>query len=257
MLKTSNRLKFALRWSFGHLLVSGLVALLSAMVVFGLWYPSPWRSMLGITGIFAVVVAADVICGPLLTLVLASPKKSNAERWLDMSLVATIQLIALAFGLWSVFSARPVILGFEVDRFVVVTANEIQIVTLKTAPEGLRQLPFAGVNQIGVRAARSNDELLQSLDASLQGAAPSMWPDWWRPYEDVRPAVVKKAQALGTLIESRPVHRATLINAAAATGLTVAELRFLPLTSSKRSDWVALLNASGSIVGYAPVDGFD
>ena len=42
----------------------------------------------------------------------------------------------------------------------------------------------------------------------------------------------------------------------AETGLPVHQLRYLPLTSSKVKDWVALLNAEGQIVGHAPVDGF-
>jgi hypothetical protein len=34
-------------------------------------------------------------------------------------------------------------------------------------------------------------------------------------------------------------------------------LFYLPLTSSKSSDWIALVDSSGGMVGYAEVDGFD
>jgi len=44
--------------------------------------------------------------------------------------------------------------------------------------------------------------------------------------------------------------------AIAKTGLGADELRYLPLTSSKVKEWVALLDAQLDIVGYAPVDGF-
>ena len=33
-------------------------------------------------------------------------------------------------------------------------------------------------------------------------------------------------------------------------------LRYLPLTSSKVLDWVALIGPTGDVVGHAPVDGF-
>jgi hypothetical protein len=57
---------------------------------------------------------------------------------------------------------------------------------------------------------------------------------------------------------ARRADQTTLLKAAAAdTGLPIEELRYLPLTSSKQLDWVALLNPSGDIVGHAPVDGFD
>jgi hypothetical protein len=51
--------------------------------------------------------------------------------------VALIQVAALAHGIWAVFSARPVILAFEVDRLVLITANEVQTEQLNQAPEGL------------------------------------------------------------------------------------------------------------------------
>jgi hypothetical protein len=41
-----------------------------------------------------------------------------------------------------------------------------------------------------------------------------------------------------------------------ASGLPVAELRYLPLTSSRTKDWVALLDGGLNMVGWAPMDGF-
>jgi len=41
-----------------------------------------------------------------------------------------------------------------------------------------------------------------------------------------------------------------------ACGLPVAELCYLPLTSSRTKDWVALLDGGLNMVGWAPVDGF-
>ncbi len=73
------------------------------MVVFGLWYPQPYRFLLEITGIYLIILVVDVVCGPLLTLILASPKKSTRERTLDFSLIGCIQIIALAYGMFSVW----------------------------------------------------------------------------------------------------------------------------------------------------------
>ena len=113
-------------------------------MVFGLWYPAPYRQMLQVDHIYLLVLAVDVVCGPLLTLILASPKKSRRERWLDFSLIGVIQLAALAYGMHSVWVAPPVALVFETDRLVVVTANEVNTDALPKAPAGLRQLPWPG-----------------------------------------------------------------------------------------------------------------
>ena len=245
-----------MRWSAGHLVISAAVVALAALLVFGVWYPSPWRQLLGVAGIFGIVVGVDLVCGPLLTLVLASPRKSRQERWVDLSLVGAIQLIALAYGLWSVFGARPVALVFEVDRLTIVSANEVEIEQLSAAPEGLRALPWAGVQLAGVRKPRSSSEFLESIDLSLQGVTPAMRPDWWVPYNAARPEVINTAKPLTDLLKARPQQSALLESAAAKSGLPIEALRYLPLTSSKTLDWVALISPAGDVVGHAPVDGF-
>ena len=120
-MSASHRLHFAARYALRHLLLSLLVALASAAVVFGLWYPAPYRQMLQVGHIYLLVLVVDVVCGPLLTLIVASPRKSRRERWLDFSLIGAIQLAALAYGMYSVWVARPAVLAFESDRLVVVS----------------------------------------------------------------------------------------------------------------------------------------
>jgi hypothetical protein len=257
MTNYNSRFRFALSWALQHFAISLAVVAASAALVFGLWYPSPWRQMLGIAGIFGLVVVVDAVCGPLLTFVLASPKKSSRERWVDLSLVALIQVAALGYGIWAVFSARPVILAFEVDRLVLVTANEVQTEQLIQAPEGIQKLPLAGVRSVAVRKAGSQEEYLASLEQSLQGVSQAMRPSWWRSAEAFRTEVDQHAKPLSELLSRRPRDRQALEDAAAKTGLSISVLRFLPLTSSKGLDWTALINESGEVVGFASVEAFE
>lgn len=256
MVTIERRLQFAARWAGLHLIISAAVVLMAALLVFQVWYPYPWRELLGVKAIFGLVVGVDLVCGPLLTLVLASPKKSRKERWVDLSLVGAIQVIALAYGLWSVFGARPVALVYEVDRFTLVGANEVQIQQLGLAPEGMRALPFTGVLRAGLRQPVSGEEMLESVQISLAGTPQSMRPTWWVPYETVKNQAVQRAKPLALLIQARPQQAPLLESAAAKTGLPMAQLLYLPLTSSKVLDWVALISPAGDVVGHAPVDGF-
>lgn len=252
------RLRFALRWALGHFFVSAVVVALAASLVFFVWYPAPWRQMLGVAAIFGIVVVVDLVCGPLLTLVLASPNKSKRERWVDLTLIALIQLSALTYGLWSVYGARPVVLAFEVDRLFVVTANEIQRELLSQAPQRMQSLPWAGVLQVGLRESTSPQEYLNSVEQSINGISQSMRPNWWSPYDEkVKTALRQKVKPLVELIEKRPYQADELREAALRTGNSVDVLSYLPLTSSKEMAWVALIDGAGEMVGYAPVDGFD
>ena len=57
----------AMGWHFG---VSALVAAAVAVLVFMVWFPYPYRQLAGGTELFILVMAVDLVCGPLLTLVL-------------------------------------------------------------------------------------------------------------------------------------------------------------------------------------------
>ncbi len=74
MTALSSRLPFATHYALRHLGISVAVALLSAALVFGLLYPAPYRAMLGVGPIFLLVLAVDVVCGPLLTLTPPTPE---------------------------------------------------------------------------------------------------------------------------------------------------------------------------------------
>ena len=251
-----SRIRFAALYALRHLGLSAAAAALSAALVFGLLYPAPYRALLGVESIFLLVLAVDVVCGPLLTLILASPKKSRRERWLDFGLIGVIQLAALVYGLHSVWAARPVVLAFEVDRLVVVTANEIDPAQLAQAPEGLRTLPWWGVRQVATRRPANSQEMLSSLEQGLAGISPAMQPGWWLPWNPQQPDMKARAKPLPELIARRPQDAPALHGAAKAAGAEPAALLYLPLTSSKTKDWVALLDAQMNMVGWAPVDGF-
>ena len=251
-----SRIRFASRYGFRHLGLSLVVALACAGIVFGLLYPPPYRAMLGVGSIFMLVIVVDVVCGPLLTLVLASPRKSRRERWLDFSLVGLIQLAALGYGLHSVWAARPVALVFEVDRLVVVTANQLQADALPSAPEGLRRVPWIGQLKASTRPPRNSDEVVRGMEQGSAGISLAQQPDWWRPWSEGLEGMRRYAKPLSELMERRPEAKQYLQDAAQDTGRTVQELRYLPLVSNKTLDWVALLDQDLNVVGWAPVDGF-
>lgn len=159
----STRGKSAAKAAAVHFFVSAVVATSAAILVFGLWFPFPYRELAGGRDLFLIVVTVDVICGPLLTAVLYNPLKSRRELVFDLTLVALIQLAALVYGLYQVAQSRPVYLVFEVDRFHAVTAADIQPGALKPELGGLHVLSWVGPRTIGVRDPRDPNEMLRSL----------------------------------------------------------------------------------------------
>ena len=253
----SNRLKAARYAAMWHLLGSTVVSLLLAVLVFGVWYPYPYRDLAGGLVLFGLVVGVDLVCGPLLTLVLFNPEKRHIALLCDLGLVVSIQLAALGYGLWSVSVARPVHVVFEVDRFRLITASEINAVDLREAPESLRKLPLFGPTLISVRNPRNGDEFLKSLDLSLAGQEPSLRPGWWQDYAAGLPQVLQRAQPLATLVRAYPEKKALFEDVMRKSSLSESDLLWLPLTSARTMNWVVFLNRkNGNPQGYAPIDGF-
>lgn len=252
----SGRIRRALRAAGWHLLGSVLVAALAAALVFGIWFPYPYRDLVGGRELFWLVVGVDVVCGPLLTLVLFNHLKSRRELALDLSLVALVQMAALMYGLHTVVQARPVYLVFEVDRFRAVTMADIQQDKLRPEQGGLQDIGWGGPQLIGVRQPKDG-ETLESLEQSLSGYDPSVRPDWWVPYAGVVPQVLQRALPVSALLEKRPQDAPAIRAAIDETTAPQDSLRWIPVTSFQSTGWVAFVDKeTAQIRSFAPVDGF-
>jgi len=252
-----SRIISALRASAYHFLVSVLLAGLAAILVFKLWYPWPFYKMVSGRELFWLVVSVDVICGPLLTLVIWNPIKPRKELVQDLTMVACIQIAALLYGISTVAAARPVHIVFEVDRFRLVTASEIDPIDLRDAPANFQQLAWLGPTLIGVRTPKDGVELLKSVDMSMAGKDPSLRPGWWQAYSLSFPEALKRARSLTVLFETYPAKKLELDEAVQETGMSEADLLWLPLTSARDMDWIVLLDKkTGQPCSYAHIDGF-
>ena len=114
-----KRLKFFLR----HRSLSLLIALLVIGLVFFVWYPSPLTSAVGVTQIFLMMLAIDVIVGPVLGLLVYKEGKKSLK--FDLTVIIFLQLTALCYGIYSIEQGRPAWLVYNVDRFELVRKNEI------------------------------------------------------------------------------------------------------------------------------------
>ena len=72
-----------------HLALSLAIAALAALLVVGIWYP--YREISGGRELLLLVVTADVILGPLITLAVFNRKKPWTELRRDVAMVALIQ----------------------------------------------------------------------------------------------------------------------------------------------------------------------
>lgn len=244
-----------LRAALIHLGLSAAVAALAALLVFGLWYPIPFREISGGRELFFIVIAVDVVLGPVITLAIFDRRKPWRELRRDLVVVVLLQLAGLVYGLHTVYVVRPVVMALEGDRLRVVRVFDLVDADLTKAPPEFQRQPLWGVQLIAARPPRA-DEKLQTMDMGLAGVDIGMRPDFWLSSSATGAAMAQAAQPLAKLSKLYPKRAAELDAAIAETRRPAESLGFIPILA-RRTDWVALVDAvSGSIVGYAPFDGF-
>lgn len=239
-----------------HLGISAVIATVAAALVFGLWYPWPYRLVSGGQELFLLIMSVDLVLGPALTLVVFNRSKTKSHLLRDLAVVAALQLFGLVYGLYSVFLARPVAVVWEVDRFRVVSDVEVRHEELPQALPELRTLSLTGPQVLGARSSRTGEERLKAIDLALQGIDIGVRPSYWQPYGHSVKAVLEKARPLVYLYRQYPSHVQDIKVEVRKTGRTAEDLKFVPLMARK-TDWSVLLDAkTGVIVGFVPYEGF-
>ena len=91
------------RWKAAgiHLLISIFIAVLVVAAMLLIWYPSPYFQAMGGAGLLMLVVGVDVVLGPLITLIIFNTKKKSLK--FDLTCVAVVQMVALAYGVSTMF----------------------------------------------------------------------------------------------------------------------------------------------------------
>lgn len=247
-------LKDRLRASGIHLGISAGVALLAAALVFLLWYPAPFDTIVGGRGLFVLVVTVDVILGPLITFAVFNRAKPWTELRRDLAIVGMIQCAGLAYGLWTVAQVRPVHVVFEIDRLRVVSAVDVPDELLARVPAGQARLPWTGPTLMAARPLQPGQEHMEYTMAALQGVQIGFRPELWQPYESARTQVLAEARPVADLRRRKAAQAAKLDAGVAATGRSAAELVYLPLVS-RQQFWTALIDARDArVLAYVDLD---
>lgn len=240
-----------------HLGVSACVALLAALLVFRLWYPYPYGAISGGRDLFLLVVAVDVVLGPLVTFAIFDRAKPWRELRRDLALVGLLQLAALGYGLWTVNLARPVHMVFEYDRFRVVHLAEVPSDLEDQAPAGVEVAPLLGPTLLSLREFRDAQEKVDATLVALQGIPLAARPDLWQPYAAGRQQILAAARP-ATELQSRFAQSAAQIDAILRNaGRDPASAAYLPLIARKADGWTVLLDGTtADVLGYVPLDSF-
>ncbi|KJH57558.1 type IV pilin accessory protein [Acinetobacter calcoaceticus] len=194
VLKMSKRLKFFL----SHISISILLALIIIAWVFLIWYPQPLAQAVGVTHIFLMMVAIDVVLGPILGFFVYKEGKKTLK--FDLSVIILIQLSALGYGLYSIAQGRPVWLVYNVDRFELVRNNEIIDTNIQKVQAQFRNPSWFKPKFAAVQIAKNSEEHSKNMfEELLGGVSLAQRPERYVGLAQVKPQIQKRAQNLNEL----------------------------------------------------------
>lgn len=240
------------RWqAFGiHLLISLGILVVLLLLVFLLWYPSPYYHIINIWILLALLITVDVIIGPLLTLLVFKPGKKGLA--FDLSCIAFLQIVALGYGTTTIYLNRPFWQVFAVDRFNVLSIKDVDMNQL--ADPGLAEGFHFGPRLVYADVPTDPAQVQRILQDVLSGGPDvERRADLYRPYGDHVDSVLARAKTLDQLgDEPETVQR--LAEFFSRHGGSAEDYRYLPLMGGSWEIAQVISADNGELVGTILTD---
>lgn len=218
-----------------HLSISLLIAVFTILVVYGVWNPEPLYKATGVTHIFLLLLIIDIILGPLLTFIVY--KKGKKTLKFDLIVIGLLQFGALIYGLYNVYEGRPAWIVYNIDRFDLIRANEIDLRQIDKAKSEYQNVSLTGAKYV-TAIIPDNLETKQIIlfEEIGSGIAPSQRPELYASLDVSKETIQKRAQSLAELnkYNSPEQVKAILLEYPRASG-------FLPLKANAQ-DMTVLIN---------------
>jgi hypothetical protein len=238
------------RWKAAgiHLTISGLIGLLVLALLFLVWYPGPYFRAAGGEDLVVILLAVDLVLGPLLTLVLFKSGKKGMR--FDLAMIAMFQIAALVYGLHVISEARPAFIVGVVDRFAVVAATDIDDKDLAEGqqPE-FRTRSWTGPRLVAIHMPPPGKERTRMMFSATAGKDIENYPKHFVAYGAESASLLKRAHPLSDLRAKKPSDAPVLDAWLAAHARSEDEVMWMPLVARK-AVMVMLVDArSGAVIG--------
>jgi len=236
-----------------HLALSAAIAATTLAVMLTLWYPPPLFQAMGGTELAILIIGIDVAIGPLITVIIFDTKKK--ELLFDLAVIAALQLAALVYGIYAMHAGRPVFAVFVEDRFIIVSAAELEAEAVAKAqrPE-FRTLSLTGPRWVAADMPTDPQEVRNILFAGLLGLGAQNLPQYFAPYGERSSQILARSRPLDRLAKISPQETALIDKALVRSGRTREQVRFLPVLT-KHAQLMALIDhGSGALIEVVTVD---
>ncbi len=221
--------------AFGlHLLASSVaLSMILGTLYFG-WYRWPGWYLTDVASVVVVMVAVDIVIGPLLTFVIARSSKPRRELTRDIAVIVAVQLSALVYGAVSLWNGRPLYYAFSENLLQLVQAYDIDA---KETALGLQQNPalaphwYSRPRWIWAPLPQDAQESAKIVTSVLTGGDDVIsMPRYFKPWEQGLPALRAKLKRVDDVAYFAPSEKQKLKERMHAAGLATDQPDTMPLT---------------------------
>lgn len=235
-----------------HLSICALVGLVLLFLFWFIWYPAPLFKAVGGLEIFLMLLGIDVVLGPLLTLVVFKQGKQSLKA--DLAVIGCVQLAALAYGVFTLLSGRPVFIAALGHRFDMIQASDI-------GPEQLEgsklSLPWLGPKVVGIKQATDKNERERMIFSASAGADYGHYPRYHAPLETMRVEILKNKSPISELRKRNIARDAEITAWLREHGQSDDSVVFQGL-KARAEDMAVILDAkTARVIGIAPFKPWD
>ncbi len=221
--------------AFGlHLLASAAILSLTLGTLYLGWYYWPGWYLADVPRVVAVMAGVDVVLGPTLTLIIATPKKSRRELTRDISMIAAVQLIALIYGAASLWHGRPLYYAFSENVLQMVQAydldaDEVELARRQNAP----YLPhwYSLPRWIWAPLPEDPHERSKIVESAVNGGLDVIsMPRYFKRWDDGLPALRMQLKKVDDVAYFSLTEKKRLKERMRASGLATDQKNAMPLT---------------------------
>lgn len=199
-----------------------------------------------------LVLAVDLVLGPLMAFIIYNPAKPRRELLTDIALLAVIQFSAMAWGVYQVWGPQPIAVVYGDDRFVAVIKDDI-------APQHKTEQDLSDYSDLRPpliyrREPQGKDEVAQFLGMMFQrdiSPAAQVW--LYEKFEPNREKIFARSADVLRHVEASmdKEWQAWLV----AHRDDVAAGYQLAFFQGRYGDAVLVFAKGGGVVGYLPLTG--
>lgn len=223
-----------------HLLLSIFIVATVFAIMYFLWYPKGYFTIMGGKVLLTLIGGVDIFLGPLLTFVVFKAGKKSLK--FDLFCIGVMQIAALAYGTYVMFEARPVFTVFNKDKFQIAAVVDIVNYELaKAKSPQMRQLSITGPKLVAIGQPDKNNKR-EVMFAMVESESAYRYPKLFEEYTSHRNEVIKVGKPLADLALISADNKLAIDQFISKSNRPETDFLYLPI-SSELADMSAIVDA--------------